>query len=114
MPADRIAEWYTSVSLLVIGVSHITSPRPWALFFKDLLARPYGGLAIGLLHLIPWLAVLLIHNVWTPGPFLIVTIIAWGSTIKGTLYLLWPALPSRVAARQLEHPERFRIAGAVA
>ncbi len=111
MPLHTLAEWYTAVVLLVTGASHVTAPREWAAFFKDVLARPWGGLAVGLLHLVPSLPLLLAHNTWTLSPAVIVTIVAWGWTIKGSLYLIWPALPTRVARPHLDHPERFRIGG---
>lgn len=107
------AEWYTAVLLLVTGVSHITAPRAWARFFLDLLARPWGGLAVGLLHFMPALALLLAHPAWTSAPGVIVTALAWSWTVKGAIYLVWPGLPARVAARHLEHPERFVWAGVV-
>lgn len=112
MPLHTLAEWYTAVLLLITGVSHLTAPREWVAFFKDLLARPWGGLALGLLYLIPSLPLLLVHNTWTLTPAVVVTILAWGWTIKGSLYLVWPAIPIKVARPHLDRPERFRIAGA--
>lgn len=113
MTLHLIAEWYTAVLLIVTGLSHITAPRPWAEFFRDLLARPWGGLVLGLMYLIPSLPLLLAHNIWALAPSLVVTLLAWGWTIKGSLYLICPSVPGRVASRHLEHPGRFRIAGVV-
>ena len=113
MTAPTAAEWYTAALLLVTGVSHVTAPRAWAEFFRGLLARPSGGLALGLMHLVPSLALVVAHPSWALRPGVVVTAIAWAWTVKGTLYLLRPSIPARIAARHLEHPERFAWAGLV-
>ncbi len=111
MPARLLAEWYTAILLIVTGVSHLTAPVQWTQFFKELLAKPWGGLLLGLMHLLPALAIVIAHNEWNLSPGLIVTLLGWGWTIKGSLYLIWPWIPGRIAPRHLERPDRFRIAG---
>jgi uncharacterized protein YjeT (DUF2065 family) len=107
------AEWFVGVLLVVTGISHVLRPREWAGLFISLLRESWGGLVIGMPTVAMGLLVVLSHNVWVWAPGLIVTVIGWGWIIKGTLYLLWPALPRRVATPHLARPERFRWAGAV-
>jgi uncharacterized protein YjeT (DUF2065 family) len=113
MPTVQIAAWWVAITLIAIGLSHALRPREWTGLFTDLLPKPYAGLWIGLLTLMPGLLILLAHNIWVPRPAVIVTVLGWGWTIKGTLYLLWPSLPQRIAMRHMRHPERFRWAGLV-
>jgi uncharacterized protein YjeT (DUF2065 family) len=108
-----IAEWFCASLLVVIGLSHIAAPRLWATLFKDLFKLPYAGLVIGCMTLPIGLALILLHNVWTPSVGLIVTIIAWAWTVKGALYLILPGLPARVGAPHMERPIRFAWAGGV-
>lgn len=113
MPSPALAEWYVAVFLMVAGVSHATAAREWLGFFRDLLDRPWGGLVLGLMHLMPGLAILLAHPAWGWSTSVIVTVLGWAWTIKGSLYLVWPRLPARIARPHLEHPGRFRVAGLV-
>ncbi|MCI0631934.1 MAG: hypothetical protein L0Y44_14920 [Phycisphaerales bacterium] len=113
MTLSRFIEWFTAIQLIVICLSHILQPRVWTDLFKDLFSRPYAGLVVGMFTLPFGLLIVLGHNVWVMDVPVIVTIIGFGWTIKGTLYLLVPGVSQRVARRHLDHPERFAIAGAV-
>lgn len=54
-----------------------------------------------------------IHNVWHGIPA-VVTLLGWGWTIKGLLYLIYPKHPLRMLARvSLERSWEFIVAGAV-
>ena len=113
MPSAHAIEWFTALLLLATGISHLAQPRLWAELFIDLLAKPYGGLYIGVLTLPLGLLIVLGHNIWVLNAPVIVTAIGWGWTIKGSLYLIHPATPRKVAARHLAHPGRFALAGAI-
>src|SRR5262245_44103925 len=114
MSSSMIAGWFVGVLLVVTGVSHILRPREWAGYFQHQLREPWAGFVIGMPTLAAGLAIVLMHPAWAWGLSVIVTVVGWGWTVKGTLYLLWPGLPRRVAARHLERPERFRWAGGIA
>lgn len=113
MSIPLLIEWFVSLVLIVTCVSHIAQPRAWVELFIDLLRKPYGGLVIGIFTVQTGLIVVICHNIWVLDAAVIVTVIGWGWTIKGTLYLLMPSLPQKVARRHLEHPQRFAIAGMV-
>ncbi|MFM9997183.1 MAG: hypothetical protein ACKVU4_15450 [Phycisphaerales bacterium] len=113
MPASAIAEWYVAVLVIVTGLSHVLAPRHWGTLFKDLLPLPYAGLLVGLPSLMVGLWVVLSHNAWTPGIPLIVTLLGWGWTIKGTLYLLVPGLLRRIAGPHVDRPGHFVFGGVV-
>lgn len=106
-------EWFTGILLFVCGVSHMVQPRLWSQLFVELLQKPYAGLFIGALALPLGLAIALGHNVWGWHLSVIVTIVGWGWTIKGTLYLIYPGLLQKVGTRNVQYPQHFVIAGAV-
>lgn len=114
MLLSTLAAWFTGLLLAVTGISHLAQPRLWADLFKDLLAKPYAGLVIGVFTVQTGLLVLLAHWSWALRPSLAVTILGACWTFKGTLYMVHPAIVQRVARRHLDHPGRFRIAGVVA
>ena len=112
---DRITciEAFTATITAIVGVSHILHPNLWARLFIDLMKQPYAGLYVGTFTLPLGLLIALGHNVWVLDVPVLVTIFGWGWTLKGALYLLRPATLQQVGARQMQHPERFRIAGAI-
>jgi uncharacterized protein YjeT (DUF2065 family) len=112
MTVPTMIEWFAGLMLVVIGLSHIVQPRVWADLFIDLLRKPHAGLYIGMLTLPLGLLIVVGHNIWAWKIPVIVTLLGWGWTIKGSLYLMYPATPQKVAPRHLAHPERFAIAGA--
>jgi uncharacterized protein YjeT (DUF2065 family) len=109
MPAA--AEWFVALLLLITGVSHVLRPRAWADFFVALFAQPQAGFIIGVPALLVGLFVLTAHPAWTPDTRSIVTLVGWAWSIKGTLYLLFPALPVRVGAPHMKRPAHFALAG---
>lgn len=114
MPASAIAECFVAVILVITGLSHIVCPRLWAALFKDLFGRPYAGLWVGMLTLMVGAPIAIAHNQWEWSPRVIATVVGWGWTVKGTLYLLAPGLPLKVAAPHIARPSRFAYAGALA
>lgn len=113
MTTELRIEWFGGLLLIIIGLSHVVQPKLWVRLFIDLFALPYAGLIVGVFTVPFGLLIVAGHNTWVLGVPLIVTIIGWGWTVKGTLYLLCPSLPARVAARHLRHPNRFALAGAI-
>jgi hypothetical protein len=83
-------EQFVTVVLLATGLSHAVQPSRWAALFGDLLPRPYAALYIGTFTLPLGLFIVLTHNVWVLGLPVVFTVIGWGWTFKGLLYLLWP------------------------
>lgn len=114
MPAANAAEYFVAVILIVTGLSHLARPRLWSLLFVDLLGKPYAGLWIGMLTLLVGVPIAAAHNRWEWDPRTIATVIGWAWSVKGTLYLLVPGLPLKVAAPHIKRPAHFAYAGLVA
>ncbi len=104
-------ELFTGALLLILGLSHVVCPKAWSGLFSDLFVRPYSGLWIGMLTLPVGLLLVVTHNIWVADLGLIVTLLGWAWTIKGTLYLLVPGLPARKFKHLVERPGHFVIAG---
>ena len=108
-------EILTGLSYLIIGLSHLLRPQVWVSFF--LYLREKGEIAAFLnsfLHIPLGLLIVVFHNVWT-WPQLIVTLVGWSLTLKGTLYFLFPNLALRTMGRvSRERAWEFQVAGAFA
>ncbi|MBC8105307.1 MAG: hypothetical protein H7Z14_01860 [Anaerolineae bacterium] len=75
------------IAMVVVALSHILRPRAWVEFFQMLRARGDPGVFIvALLHLPLGLVIVAFHNHWG-GWQTVLTVIGWGWTIKGALYL---------------------------
>ncbi len=98
----------------VIGLSHIVQPRAWVELFIHW--REKGNVGVfytALLHFTFGALVVAFHNVWRGIP-LMVTLLGWGWTIKGLLYLTYPKHGMRMLQRvSLERAHEFVVAGIV-
>ena len=98
----------------VIGVSHIVQSRAWAELFIHW--REKGNVGVfytGLLHFTFGALIVAFHNVWRGLP-MIVTLLGWAWTLKGLLYLTWPAHGMKMLNRvSVDRAWEFIIAGAV-
>ena len=96
---ERAVQWYTLITCLVIGLSHIVHGRAWAELFAALhrLGKP-GAFMNGALSLIPGAVFVAVHHVWS-GPAIVITLLAWLLLIKGTLCFLVPDLALRSLAK---------------
>src|SRR6187551_3192887 len=98
---------------VVIGLSHIFQARSWAQLFIQWRERgDVGALYSGLLHFQMGALVVSFHNLWQGIPIL-VTLLGWGWTIKGALYLIYPKAPMKMLARvSLHRSWEFGVGGA--
>jgi uncharacterized protein YjeT (DUF2065 family) len=72
-----------------------------------------GVFYTGLLHFVFGALVVAFHNVWSGIP-LLVTLLGWGWTLKGLLYLTYPKLAMKSLNRvSVDRAHEFVVAGAV-
>ena len=86
MTLATLIEKFFSVSLLLIGISHLAQPRLWRDYFLKIKGTGVAGIIIAMYTLPQGLLVVLGHNVWVVDVPVIITICGWGMTIKGMLY----------------------------
>jgi uncharacterized protein YjeT (DUF2065 family) len=105
-------ERLAALGFIVTGLSHIAAPRAWARFFINMRnAGEAAGLLNAYVHLPLGLLIVAFHPLWS-GPGLLVTLVGWALTLKGTLYFLWPQLAVRSMARVTEERAwQFHVAG---
>ena len=105
-------ERLTALVFIITGLSHIAVPRAWARFFIDMRERgEVAGFYNAFVHIPLGLLILAFHPVWS-GAGLLVTLIGYALTLKGTIYFLWPSLALRTMAHVSEESAwKFRVAG---
>ena len=107
-------ERLVALCCLVIGLSHVVQPRAWVQLFVDWRGKGNVGVFYtGLLHFTLGALVVAFHNVWHGIP-LLVTLLGWGWTLKGLVYLTYPKHGMKMLARvSVDRAHEFVIAGAV-
>jgi len=98
----------------VIGLSHIVQPGAWVGLFMSWRDKGKPGVFyMALLHLPVGAFIVAFHNVWTGLPVL-VTLLGWGWTLKGSLYLCYPQHGLRMMrVVSVERSWHFVIAGLI-
>ncbi len=107
-----VIQVFAVINLLAIGLSHALQPRAWAELFTRLRekGRP-GALLVGGLHLLFGAIIVAGHPVWHGIP-IVLTLLGWGWTTKGVLYLCFPELGLKSMGRvDPDRPRGFVVAG---
>jgi hypothetical protein len=81
---------FFSVSLLIVGVSHLVQSRLWRDFFLRIKDTGVAGIIIAMYTLPQGLLIVLGHNIWVMDIPVIITICGWGMTIKSIVYAVVP------------------------
>src|SRR2546423_13634293 len=110
---ETSVEKLVALFFLVTGLSHIFQPRAWVQFFIMLRQKgEVGSLLNALVHFPLGAFIVAFHNVWHGFPAILVTLIGWGLTIKGTLYFVFPQFGTRMlAVVSIERSWQFVVAG---
>lgn len=87
---------------LIMGLALLVNREHFIGVIEDVLASRALLYFAGLLALVPGLAIVLVHNVWTLDWRVLVTLIGWLAVIAGALRLLVPGQISRLGAAMLE------------
>ena len=110
---ESSVEKLTAIFFLVTGLSHIFQPRVWVQFFIMLREKgEVGSFINAFVHFPLGAFIVAFHNVWHGFPAIVVSLIGWGLTIKGSLYFVFPRQGLRMLATI--SPERswhFVVAG---
>jgi len=98
---------------LVVGAGLLVSHRDYRLTAEQFLASRALIYIAGLLAMVPGLAIVLTHNVWTPDWRLIITLIGWLGLLGGIFRLLLPRQVVVVGNAMLAHEQWMRGGGIV-
>jgi len=104
---------FTSVGMIISGLSHLLNPAFWSELLLPLRDRKSGGLLLGAISLPFGLVIVLGHNIWVWGLPLIVTVFGWLTTLKCTIYLLVPWAHRRAMPVGTQMERGLRIVGGI-
>jgi uncharacterized membrane protein len=90
--------------LLVIGIGMLANPAGYRAMASEFLASRALIYLAGLLALVPGLALVLTHNVWTLDWRLILTVLGWLAVIGGAFRLLFPQKVTAIGTALLARP----------
>lgn len=107
-------EKLVALCCFAIGLSHVAQPRAWAELFIQWREKGNAGVFYtALLHFGLGAIIVAFHNVWRGIP-VIVTLLGWGWTVKGLVYLVYPPHGMKMLKRvSLERAWEFVVAGVV-
>ena len=110
---ESSVEKLTAIFFLVTGLSHIFQPRVWVQFFIMLREKgEIGSFINAFVHFPLGAFIVSFHNVWHGFPAIVVSLIGWGLTIKGSLYFVFPCQGLRMLATiSPERSWQFVVAG---
>jgi hypothetical protein len=112
MTIATLIERFFSISLLVVGVSHLAQPKLWSDFFITLKRTRFAGIVIAMFTLPQGLLIILGHNIWVADLPLIITIFGWGMTIKSVTYAIFPGRADAVIPEGANTHRNYAWAGA--
>src|SRR3954454_9400987 len=110
---EILVQKLTALFFLVIDLSHIFQLRVWVQFFIMLREKgEVGSFLNAFIHFPLGAFIVAFHNIWHGLPGLIVTLIGWGLTINGTIYLLFPRFGVRMlGVVSMDRAWQFVVAG---
>jgi hypothetical protein len=104
---------FFSVTLLVVGLSHLVQPRLWRDFFIILKKTGVAGIIIAMYTFPQGLLIILCHNIWAWDVPVIITISGWGMTIKSLLYAFVPRMAERAIPEEESAYKKYALGGAL-
>jgi len=104
---------FFSVSLFLVGVSHLAQPRLWRDFFIKIKETGVAGIIIAMYTLPQGLLIILGHNIWVLDIPVIITICGWGMTIKSVTYAVLPGRAESVIPSGADAHRKYAWGGAL-
>lgn len=113
MTISTLIARFFSVSLLIVGVSHLVQSRLWRDFFLRIKDTGVAGIIIAMYTLPQGLLIVLGHNIWVMDIPVIITICGWGMTIKSILYAVVPGRAEAVIPTGANAHRKYALGGAL-
>jgi hypothetical protein len=76
--------------LLAVGAGLFVSRRYYRNVYRGIESEPLATMAFGMIAMVVGILQVMAHNVWHGTPEIIVTLLGWGTLIKGTMVLVAP------------------------
>jgi len=96
---------------ILVALSMVTRKQATVERVKALVQNPSMMFVLGVIALAAGLAMVLAHNIWSGGALVvIVTLVGWGTLVKGLLFLfLPPEMEAGFFLRQLHYQQLFYL-----
>ena len=113
MTTIQSIQFLVAINLVVIGLSHFLQAKIWVEFFRFLAAKGMvGNIFNALMSLALGSLIVSFHLVWE-WPAVMVTIYGILQLIKGSLYLIYPAVGLRSIQKVDNKSAKFKWVGLV-
>lgn len=96
--------------LVITALSMVTNRSGYRAIMEEFAGSPLAIYFTGVLALTLGLLIVEFHNVWVWGWPAIITLLGWGSVVKGALRILFPGLTQSTTVKFIENETLF-IAG---
>jgi hypothetical protein len=99
--------------LLVIGIGMLANTAGYRAMAEEFLGSRALIYLAGLLALVPGLAIVLVHNVWTLDWRVLITVLGWLATIGGVFRILFPQHVTTIGSTIIARPHMMTGSGIV-
>ncbi len=79
-------------AILAVGIGIFVSRSYYIRIYRDLEKEALAVLVFGMVMMIAGIAQIMYHNVWDTLPQIIISIIGWGTLVKGTVFIVAPRI----------------------
>jgi hypothetical protein len=113
MPTSLLLARLIGPTLLVIGAGMLINGAGYRAMADEFLRSRALIYIAGLLALVPGLAIVITHNVWTADWRVIITLFGWLAVLGGIFRLLMPQQVSNIGASIIARPGTLTFGGGV-
>ena len=99
--------------LLAVGAGILVNPKPFRTMASEVIGSVTLVYLFGLLDFAAGLAIVLVHNVWTPNWRVLITLIGWLMLIRGAVRILAPDTIMGFAAKLIRNKQLIPISTVV-
>jgi len=99
--------------LLAVGAGILVNPKPFRTMASEVIGSVTLVYLFGLIDFAAGLAIVLVHNVWTPNWRVLITLIGWLMLIRGAVRILAPDTIMGFAAKLIRNKQLIPISTVV-
>lgn len=101
------------LALLAIGIALIVYRDLYAQMTRDFIQQRLLRTVISFSELVVGLFIVIGHNVWSPAPAAVITVLGWMFVLEGASYLLLPEKWSTRFVSAVNRPQFFIACGVI-
>jgi hypothetical protein len=101
------------VALFVIGIALIVYRDHFAQITRDFLQQKLLRTVISFTEMVVGLFIVIGHNVWSPPPAAVITLLGWMFVLEGAAYLLQPERWTVRFVNAVNRPQFFVASGII-